>query len=93
MNVEIRVKLTREEVQEKIPYPVICETRYGAMWDTRKVRQRWLAEFDEETRAEAESLFRLAHKWYLVAGVPDVVEMSGRTLALWLRLGEFCGRC
>ena len=91
MNVEIRIKLTRDEVNEKIPYPVICETRYGSTWDTRKVRNRWREEFDEETRAEAEALFRLAHKWYLTTGVPDEVEMSGRTFALWLRLGEFCG--
>lgn len=91
MDVEIRVKLTHDEVNEKIPYAVICETRYGAAWGTRKVRQRWMTEFDEKTREEAEALFRLAHKWYLTTGVPDVVEMSGRTLALWLRLGEFCG--
>lgn len=91
MDVEIRIKLTHDEVNEKIPYPVICETRWGSTWDTRKVRTRWLEEFDEETREEAEKLFRLAHKWYLTTGVPDEVEMSGRVFALWLRLGEFCG--
>ena len=91
MNVEIRIKLTHDEVNDKIPYPVICESRFGSCWDTRKVRNRWQEEFDEETRAEAEVLFRQARSWYLGAGVPDEVEMSGRTFALWLRLGEFFG--
>lgn len=91
MNVEIRMKLTRDEVNANIPYPVICSVRYSSAWDTRKVRNRWHEEFDEETRKEAESLFRQSHMWYLKTGVPDVVEMSGRTFALWLRLGEFCG--
>ena len=91
MNVEIRIKLTRYEVNEMIPYSAICETRYGSLWDTRKVRNRWREKFDEETQTEAEVLFRMAHKWYQTKGVPDEVEMSGRTFALWLRLGEFCG--
>lgn len=91
MEVEIRIKLTRDEVNEQIPYPVICQGRYGSLWDTRKVRNRWREEFDEETREAAESLFRQAHRWYLTTGVPDVVEMPGRTLALWIRLGEFFG--
>ena len=91
MEVEMRIKLTRDEVNELIPYALICEGRYGSLWDTRKVRNRWREEFDEETREAAEPLFRLAHKWYLTSGVPDVVEMSGRTWALWLRLAEFFG--
>jgi hypothetical protein len=55
MNVEIRIKLTRDEVNEKIPYPVICEVRYGSMWDTRKVRKRCPecgAHMDEEVAHE-----------------------------------------
>lgn len=91
MNVEIRIKLTHDEVNEKIPYPVICETRWGSAWDTRAVRNRWREEFDEETREEAEALFQQARRWHLTTGVPDEVSMSGRTFALWLRLGEFCG--
>lgn len=91
MKVRTMLTLTHDEVQERIPYAMICATRFGAAWDSSKRRRRWLAEFSESEREAAGRLFRIAYGWYLCTGVPDQVEMSARTLALWLRLGEFCG--
>lgn len=88
--VKIDVVLTRDEVNANIPYDLICMTRYGAHWETRKRKQRWLAEFTEAERNAASRLFALSHTWFLVKGVPDEVRMSAHTLALWLKLGEFC---
>ena len=90
MEARIYVTLSHDEVNRNIPYAVVCEARYGSRWDRTSRRKRWLSEFSEQERAAAHDLFVMAHKWYLKTGVPDTVKMSARTLALWLKLGEFC---
>ena len=91
MKVHTYITLTHDEVNEKIPYALICEMRYGAQWDTGRRRRAWLAQFTEAEREAAGKLFKQAHTWYLVKGVPDEVKMRANTLALWMKLGEFCG--
>ena len=91
MEVGTYVKLTHDEIVDKIPYSLICQTRYGARWDTGKRRRAWVQQFSESERRLACTLFRQAHLWYLVRGVPDEVVMKASTLALWMKLGAFCG--
>jgi len=91
MKINTYVTLTHDEVQDKIPYPVICEMRYGARWDTSRRRRLWMQEFTEAERKAASDLFKHAHSWYFVKGVPNEVKMKGTTLALWMKLGAFCG--
>lgn len=91
MKVHTYITLTHDEVNEKIPYAMICEMRYGARWETGRRRRAWLAQFTEAEREAAGKLFKQAHTWYLVKGVPDEVKMRVTTLALWMKLGEFCG--
>ena len=86
----LMLNLTRDEIQTEIPYALICEARYGAVWDTGKRRREWKAQFTEAEREKASRLFRLAHMWYLTKGVPDRVTMSMSTFKLWQKLGEFC---
>lgn len=88
---KIMVELTRDEIYARIPYALICETRYGARWDTSRRRRRWAEEFTEKEKAASTRLFSLAHQWYLVKGVPDTVVMTTKMLALWEKLGAFCG--
>ncbi len=90
MEARIYVTLSRGEINEKIPYAMICETREGSRWHGRKLKERWLKEFTPAERESASRLFSLAHKWYLKTGAPDEVKMSARTLALWWKLAEFC---
>lgn len=91
MKTEILITMTRDEVNSRLPYRLICETMGSERhWDNRKRRTRWAAEFTEEGREECEKLYRLAYKWYLRTGVPDEVTMSLRTLCLWDKLAEFC---
>ena len=85
------LKLTRDEVARKIPYAMICEMRYGARWETGRRRRAWTANFSEAERKAAGELFKQAHSWYLVKGVPDSVKMKATTFALWMKLAEFCG--
>ena len=92
MKAEIVVVMDRDEIVEHIPYAMICETREGAKWCGRKLKERYEAEFTKEERAEASALFLLAHRWHLKTGVPDVVRMKASTMALWLRLAEFCSK-
>ena len=87
----VYLKLTRDEVNSKIPYAMICEMRYGARWETGRRRRAWLSQFSEAEREAAAKLFKQAHSWYLVKGVPDTVQMRTSTFALWMKLAEFCG--
>lgn len=89
-SVKINIVLSRDEVNSNIPYALICETRYGSLWETGRRRRRWLAEFTEAERETASRLFKLSHTWYLVKGVPDEVRMHHSTYALWLKLADFC---
>ena len=91
MEVITYLNLTRDEIHAKIPYAMICEMRYGARWETGRRRRAWLANFSEAEREAAVKLFKQAHSWYLVKGVPDTVQMRTSTFALWMKLAEFCG--
>ena len=90
MNAKIILTLTHDEIQRTIPYAMICETRFGRYWETGKRLTRWRAEFTPRERVDAEKLFRLAYAWYLKTGVPESVEMTAQTLALWKRIETFC---
>jgi len=90
MNAKIILTLTHDEIQRTIPYAMICETRYGKSWEGRKRLNRWRETFTPQERVDAEKLFRLAYAWYLKTGVPESVEMTAQTLALWKRIEAFC---
>ena len=90
MQAKVVMTLTRDEVQQIIPYAMICETRYGRLWGTTKRLRSWRTQFTPQERVDAETLFRLSHTWYLVKGVPDSIEMTTRTLALWKKIEDFC---
>ena len=79
-----------DEIQNTIPYAMICETRFGSVWNTTKRRRRWSAEFTEAERDLAGKLFMQAYRWYVITGVPDKVKMKSTTYDLWNRLTAFC---
>lgn len=87
---KIEYVFTHAEIQQHLPYAVICETREGSRWDTMRRRRMWNAEFSDSEKKAATAIFRQARNWYLVKGAPDSVRMSGKTLGLWLKLGNFC---
>lgn len=84
------VELSREEIHDYIPYGLICETRFGRMWNTMRRKRRWLSEFSEDERKRCSKLFSQSHMWYLVKGVPDKIQMSVWTYDLWQKLAAFC---
>ena len=85
------VILTRREMNNHIPYAFICQTRYGARWNTAKRKRLWVEMFTEAERSAANTrLFRQAYGWHLGRGVPDEVRMCTSTYMLWQKLGEFC---
>lgn len=86
----IMLVLTRDEVEQNIPYRFICETMLGAAWGTGKRRRKWVEEFTESERRACLKLRDQAHKWYLRTGVPDEVTMALSTHSLWQRLAAFC---
>lgn len=88
---KLDIILTRSEVNERIPYALICQTRYGSRWNTMKRKRIWAEMFTEAERNAANSrLFMQAHRWHLSKGVPEEVRMCTSTYLLWQKLGEFC---
>ena len=88
---KLKFVFSHDEINEQIPYPLICETRYGAKWDITKNQRRFENEFTEEEREHAKKLFILSHIWYLKRGVPEEVEMTQFDYDLWAKLATFCG--
>lgn len=82
--------LSSDEINQMIPYALICMTRYGSRWNTGWRKRRWVEEFTESERSASAKLFHQANDWTLVHGVPEQVKMTPSTLSLWLRLGTFC---
>lgn len=84
------IQMTSDEVQAKIPYSLVCMTRYGAQWNTMRRKRRWQEEFSEHERDSASRLFSQSHNWMLGHGVPATVRMTMETFDLWQKLGAFC---
>lgn len=90
MKVETYLILDRDEINQKIPYAVVCETMSGAHWNTGK-RKRLMKQHFTET--EIDAIYRMhkqARTWCLVKGVPDELRIMPKTLALWNKLAAFC---
>ena len=88
---KIDLVFSQSEINERIQYALICQTRYGAHWNTAKRRRLWVEMFSETERAAANTrLFRQAYGWHLGRGVPSEVRMRTSTYMLWQKLGEFC---
>lgn len=85
----IEFVLSDKEIEENIPYKIICNTRYGSVWNTMHRKKRWMTEFSIVEQEAAEEFFRQTHKWY-TKGVPNNVRIEYLTLELWNKIAEFC---
>ena len=83
------VVMTQEEIKEKIPYALICETRESSAWFTCRRKCRWLCNFNQDERTKACKLFRQAHQWTLVNGVPETLR-SGKNSAHFVPRCDSC---
>lgn len=82
--------LNREEVEAAINYRLICEAMCSEKWQTTRLQKAWAEKFTESERAECYRMKAQAYKWYLRTGVPEEIEMTTGTLALWKKLEAFC---
>lgn len=82
----IEIVLTNEEVNQNIPYNLICHTRYSSIWNTMQRKLRWNDEFSEMEKFKAEKLFCQAHNWSVGYGVPESVRLDMFTLNLWKKI-------
>lgn len=90
MKIETHIVFTRDEVNSNIPYALVAETMSGSRWGTRKCKQLMKEWFTESEIKRFREFYLQARNWYLIKGVPDEVRMTGKTLALWHKLAEFC---
>lgn len=86
----IELVMSREEINNAIPYNLICQTRYGSKWDTMRRRLQWNKNFTDNEKERAEKIFRQSHIWSVSKGVPDTVRMDLSTYALWMKIAGFC---
>lgn len=90
MTVETYIVLDRDEINQQIPYAVVCEGMSSSRWNTTK-RVRLMRERFTDTEIDAiHRIHQQARIWYLVKGVPDELRIMPKTLALWHRLAAFC---
>lgn len=90
MKVETYLILDRDEIHNRIPYAVVCETMSGARWNTGK-RKRLMKQWFTETEIDAiYRMYKQARTWHLVKGVPDELRITPHILDLWQRLAAFC---
>lgn len=82
--------LTHDEVQNNIPYALVCETMYGCRWNSGSRIRKFVNEFTREEQKAISKMKRQSYEWYLVKGVPDQVKMTPETYNLWFRLADFC---
>ena len=90
MTVETYLVLNRDEINQNIPYAVVCEGMSSARWGTTR-RVRLMRE--QFTQTEIEAIYRMhkqAYSWYLKKGVPDELRITPHILALWHKLAAFC---
>ena len=90
--IEMKVYLCfdKNEISDKIPYAIICETMGSSRWNTGKRKRAWKMKFTETERKKCIELHKTACDWHLRYGVPDAVKMRPETLLLWEKLGNFC---
>jgi transposase len=87
---KLYISLNHDEIQERIPYPIVAETMSRAVWNTGK-RKRLMKQYFTESEIEATyRLHKQAYDWYLRKGVPDEVKMTLHTYELWHKLADFC---
>ena len=84
------VALTHEEAQSYLAYALICETMEGSRWNSGCRRRLYSQTFTSREQQRISHIKSIAHKWYLVTGVPEKVRMSYDNYLLWQRLAEFC---
>ena len=90
MKLETYLVLDRDEINQRIPYAVVCEGMSSSRWNTGKRKQLMKQRF---TETEIDAIYRMhkqARSWYLVKGVPDELRIMPHTLALWQKLAAFC---
>lgn len=85
----IEFVLSGDEIEEKIPYKMLCSVRYGNIWNTMQRKQRWKIEFSIIEQEKAEEIFKQAYRWY-TKGVPSSIRIEYLTLDLLDRITEFC---
>lgn len=48
MTVRMYLEMERDEIEEKLPYGVICEAKEGSRWNTMRRRRRWTNPYQHE---------------------------------------------
>ena len=84
------VTLPHEEPQCFWASALFGKTREGSRGNGGCRRSLYSRPFTRREQQRISHIKSIAHKWYLVTGVPEKVRMSYDNYLLWQRLAEFC---
>jgi len=84
---EPAVVYNRDEINQKIPFPVIVENFHKRLCG--KGKREYYSEFTEKERQSIGAYFRQFEKWYLKKGTPEKATFVIRNLELINRAGNF----
>lgn len=87
---KLQLALTEDEAEKNLMCGLLCQTRYGARWQTGKRRRLWEQQFTEDERKQAEIIFAACRRWFLKSGSAPVT-LDIKIYDLWMRLIAFCG--
>jgi len=84
---ELAVIYYADEINQKIPFPVIVER-----WEKKNFGQgkrEYYKEFNDKERRTLAAYYPRFYKWYLVKGTPEKCAFAMKNLELLNRAGNF----
>lgn len=90
MKVETYLVLNRDEINQQIPYALVCEIMGSARWSTTRRIRLMSEQFTDTERDAISRIYHQARIWYLIKGVPDELRITPHILELWYKLAAFC---
>jgi hypothetical protein len=90
MKVGTYITLSRDEINQHIPYVLVYQTISGSKWNTGRCKRLLKERFTDSERKAIYRMHKQAYAWYLRTGVPEELTITTHTLLLWQKLANFC---
>lgn len=90
MKTETHVILEHDEVHDVLQYQLIASCVGSSSWNSGKINREKEKTFSLSEIEMIKKIYKKAHTWYLITGVPNEVTMSLTEFNLWKKLKDFC---
>ena len=90
MKTETHVILEHDEVHDILQYQLITSCVGSSFWNSGKINREKEKTFSLSEIEMIKKIYKKAHTWYLITGVPNEVIMPLAEFNLWKKLKDFC---